>query len=92
MTELKCQYLAQQGPDVLAQVGADGSQQQSLHLDELEHQLPVHPLDGQLPVLVLRCLEQQHSISPVLPGRNTQSHTHTPLWALTHPQNMSNLS
>jgi len=42
---------------VFTQVGADGSQQERLVLDELEHKIPVHALDGQLPVLILSSLQ-----------------------------------
>lgn len=45
-------YLAEQTPGVVTQVWADGGQQQGLPLDELKHQVLVHALDGELPVLI----------------------------------------
>lgn len=56
--EVKCHaaHLSQQAPGVLAQVRADRSQQQSLILNELEHQISVHSLNGQLTVLIFSCL------------------------------------
>lgn len=52
-------YLAQQTRGVFAQVGADWSQQQSLFLYELEDEVSVHPLDGQLTVLIFGRLQSQ---------------------------------
>lgn len=39
--------------------------------------------------LSLAAWNNSTAISPLLPGRNTQSHTHTHLWALTRLQNVS---
>lgn len=47
---------------------ADGRQQQSLPLDELEDQVSVHPLDGQLTVLIFSGLKHIiRKISGVIP-------------------------
>lgn len=50
-------HLPQQGPGVFTQVGADGSQQECLLLNKLEHEISVHALDGQLSVFILLCLK-----------------------------------
>ena len=45
-------YLAKQPPDVLHDVRADGTQQQGLCLNEVEHQISVHSNHLNLSVLV----------------------------------------
>lgn len=49
-------YLAQQTPGVFTKVWADGRQQQSLSLYELEDKVSVHPLNSQLTILIFGCL------------------------------------
>lgn len=50
-------YLAQQTPGVFTKVWADGGQQQSLPLYELEDEVSVHSLDSQLTILIFGCLQ-----------------------------------
>ena len=50
-------YLAQQTPGVFTKVWADGSQQQSLSLYELEDEVSVHSLNSQLTILIFGCLQ-----------------------------------
>lgn len=45
-------YLAKQTPGVFTDVGADGGQQQSLSLYELEDEVSVHAFNGQLSILI----------------------------------------
>lgn len=61
MWERLLTYFSQQGPDVFTQMRTDGSKQEGLVLDKLEHQVPVHALDGQLPVLILSSLGEKIS-------------------------------
>ena len=54
-------YLADQRPDVFTQVGTDGCQDDHLALYEAEHQVAVHAVCGQLPVLVTGRLTSQYN-------------------------------
>lgn len=49
-------HLAKQTPSVFTQVGADGGQQQSLFLYELEDKVSVHAFDSQLTILIFGSL------------------------------------